>query len=259
MIRTIILIIMFGLGCISSYCQQADSLVYKKQVDSIYPKPRLHSKSFIVPAVFVTYGALSLSNGPLKNLNYSTRNELKEDHPFFKSSIDNYTQYLPAAVVFGLNISGVKGRNSLKDEAIIYAAAMGINAAVVYPIKKFTAQMRPDGSEANSFPSGHTSTAFVAAEFLRKEYSQVSPWYGIGGYVVATGTGVFRLLNNKHWLGDVVAGAGIGIASTQLAYFIHDRIKWKKTFLKNSVLTPYYQDGNFGLNFFKILITLPNL
>ena len=44
-----------------------------------------------------------------------------------------------------------------------------------------------------------------------QEYKDVSVWYGISGYIVATGTGFFRIYNNKHWLTDVAAGAGIGI------------------------------------------------
>jgi phosphoesterase PA-phosphatase related len=39
----------------------------------------------------------------------------------------------------------------------------------------------------------------------------VSPWYGIGGYVIAAGTGALRAWNNKHWVWDVVFGAGLGM------------------------------------------------
>ena len=38
-----------------------------------------------------------------------------------------------------------------------------------------------------------------------------SPWYAVGGYAVATFTGVMRVLNNRHWISDVLSGAGIGI------------------------------------------------
>jgi membrane-associated phospholipid phosphatase len=67
---------------------------------------------------------------------------------------------------------------------------------------------RPDGSSYNS-SLGHTANAFASAEFLWQEYKDVSIWYGISGYIIASGTGVLRIYNNRHWLTDVAAGAGI--------------------------------------------------
>ena len=67
--------------------------------------------------------------------------------------------------------------------------------------------------------------AFMAATMLHKEYGTTrSPWYSIGGYTVATATAVSRMLNNKHWLSDVMVGAGIGILSTEVGYFLTDLI-----------------------------------
>lgn len=78
---------------------------------------------------------------------------------------------------------------------------------------------RPDGSNNKSFPSGHTATAFMAATMLHKEYGGRSPWYSIAGYSMATVTGVSRMLNNKHWLSDVLVGAGIGILGVSVRRF----------------------------------------
>lgn len=57
-----------------------------------------------------------------------------------------------------------------------------------------------DGIFNNSFPSEHTATAFAGAEILYKEYKDKSVWHGVGGYVVATGTGLFCIYNNRHWI-----------------------------------------------------------
>ena len=84
--------------------------------------------------------------------------------------------------------------------------------------------MRPDGSNDHSFPSGHTATAFMTATMLTKEYGHKSPWIGIGAYLVATATGLMRMANNKHWLSDVLAGAGIGILSTETGYYLADLV-----------------------------------
>lgn len=81
-----------------------------------------------------------------------------------------------------------------------------------------------------------------------QEYKDVSPWYGIAGFATAAATAYFRLSNNEHWFSDVIAGAGFGIASTRLAYWLYPKIQ-HKIFRDKSVTTmvlPTYQNGSFG-------------
>ncbi len=206
-------------------------------------------KSLIIPAGLITYGFIALGNRGLKKINNNTKLEIREDYPTFISKLDNYFQYAPALAVYGLNALGIKGKNNFRDRTMIYALSTAISSAIVLPLKKITKIQRPDGSAFNSFPSGHTTTAFAAAEFLRMEYKDVSPWYGIAGYAVAATTGVLRLYNNKHWVSDVVAGAGFGILSTKLAYWIYPSLKRKffKNKTMNTLVMPYYQSGGGGL------------
>lgn len=209
-------------------------------------KPAL--RSFILPATLITYGFVALKNHAINKININTKAELQEDHPKFITKIDNYLQYSPAVAVYALNISGVHGKNNFRDRTMIYAISTAISSATVLSFKKITKVERPDGSGNNSFPSGHTTTAFAAAEFLRMEYKDVSPWYGIAGYITATATGVLRLYNNKHWVNDIVAGAGFGILSTKLAYWVYPAIKKKlfKHMPMNTIITPYYAPGSAG-------------
>ena len=95
---------------------------------------------------------------------------------------------------------------------------------LVNGVKYSVGRLRPDATSNNSFPSGHTATAFMTATMLHKEYEGRSPWFSIGGYSLAALTGVSRVLNNRHWVTDVVAGAAIGIGSVHLGYFITDKI-----------------------------------
>ena len=96
--------------------------------------------------------------------------------------------------------------------------------SVVNTLKRTTNVERPDGSNHHSFPSGHTATAFMTATMFNKEYGHKSPWIGVGAYGMATATGVMRMANNKHWLSDVLTGAGIGILSTEIGYYLADLI-----------------------------------
>lgn len=210
------------------------------------------ASSFIVPAAFITYGVISLTgNNFIRQLDKSTRNELQEDHPLFAAHADDYMQFAPAAAVYGLNLLGIKGKNSLIDATGIYLISEVIMGISVSSLKSLTQRERPDQSAFNSFPSGHTANAFAAAEFLNQEYKDVSPWYGYAGYTIAAATGILRLYNNKHWVSDVVAGAGFGIVSTRLSYLLYPKLK--RLILgsgkENYNLVPSYQQHSFGFSF----------
>ena len=157
--------------------------------------------------------------------------------------MNNYTQFVPGATVFALNAFGVKGKHNWKDAGLIYTGSIAIASIFVLPLKAITKEERPDFSANNSFPSGHTAIVFASAEFLRQEYKN-TPWIGYAGYAIATATGVLRMYNNRHWFGDVLAGAGFGIASAKLSYFLYDKV-----FLKNGwnfTLTPIYNNKTAG-------------
>ncbi len=236
------------------YAQQAQPISSNDSLKNLSIDPLVNSttKSYkkkssipalIIPMVLVTYGVVTQGNNGLKQLDVSTRNSIISNHPGYKTKVDNYLQFSPALAVYGLNIVGIKGKNNLRDRTIIYALSTLISTAIATPLKHITSIARPDGSAYNSFPSGHTTTAFAAAEFLRQEYKDVSPWYGVAGYAAAATTGALRVYNNRHWVSDIVAGAGFGILSTKLAYWIYPSIKRKlfKDKPVNALLIPYYQ------------------
>lgn len=142
--------------------------------------------------------------------------------PRFNTQYDNYLQYLPAAVMVGMKLGGVESRSSW-GRMLASDAFSALTMFSVVQGLKYTANIeRPDGSNRHSFPSGHTATAFMTATMFSREYGYRSPWYSIGAYTVATGTGLMRIANNKHWMSDVLVGAGIGIISTELGYYLGD-------------------------------------
>ena len=218
-----------------------------------YQKP-FPVQKFILPAAMVAYGFAGLHVTQLQSLNKGVKDEIYDDHPHAPFHLDNYLMYAPAATVYALDALGVKGRHSFKDKTILLLMSQLFTQGAVFSLKGQSHVLRPDGSAYNSFPSGHTATAFANAEFMRLEYKDVSPWYGVAGYAMATATGVLRMYNNKHWFNDVVAGAGFGIAGTRLAYWLYPKIQ--HSLFKGSpgtVLMPTYQSGSVGLAFAKSL------
>ena len=144
--------------------------------------------------------------------------------PRFNSHLDDYMQYAPAAVMLGMKAAGVQSRSSWGRMLVSDAFSALLMGGVVNTLKQTTNVERPDGSNKHSFPSGHTATAFMTATMFTKEYGHKSPWVGVGAYSVATATGLMRMANNKHWLSDVLTGAGIGILSTEVGYYFADLI-----------------------------------
>ena len=210
---------------------------------------KLNYKSVIIPNVFIAYGLIGIDNDALKRLNYDIQEGLngRIDNNL---KIDNVSQFIPSLSVYGLNAIGIKGKNNFKDRTIILGTASLIMGSTATTMKKLTTIERPDSSNKLSFPSGSTAIAFMGAEFLYQEYKEVSIWYGISGYLVATGTGFLRLHNNKHWFTDVVTGAGIGILSTKIAYWIHPHVK--KTLFKDKkeisgLVMPFHNGKEYGL------------
>ena len=155
----------------------------------------------------------------------------------FKTGIDDYLQFFGPAMTVGLKLGGYEGRSDWPR--LLASAGMSylIMAGLVNGIKYSAKEMRPDGSTANSWPSGHTATAFVGATLLHKEYGLTrSPWWSVAGYGVATATGVMRVLNNRHWISDVMSGAGIGILSGELGYALCDLMFKQKGLLRNDLV-----------------------
>jgi membrane-associated phospholipid phosphatase len=167
----------------------------------------------------------------------------------FKTGIDDYTQFFGPVMVVGLKLGGVEGRSDWPRLLASAGLSYAIMAGLVNGIKYSAKEMRPDGSSANSWPSGHTATSFVGATLLHKEYGLTrSPWYSVAGYGVATATGVMRVLNNRHWVSDVMSGAGIGIMSTELGYAIGDLLFKGKGLLRNDLEVNTENPSFFGIS-----------
>lgn len=183
------------------------------------PTPPNFLKASIAPAVLFAASAAT----------WNQREEIRRYRnrylPNFRNKFDDYLQYAPGVMVYGLNAAGVKGKHSVQRATVSYLFSAATMALLVKTIKGTTRVERPDGTARNSFPSGHTANSFMNAAFLDKEYGQYRhPLYGIGAYTMASATAIGRQMNNRHWISDVLAGAGIGLLSTEVGYLIADQI-----------------------------------
>ena len=174
---------------------------------------------FLAPTILIGTGIATMEDRIWFD-SYDAYECIQKNYPDFHSKVENYLVFLPAAAVYGLNLAGVKGKNNFLDRSVVFLVSLTLTGIGTNLIKTGTSVWRPDGSDDRSFPSSHTALAFVSATFLHEEYKDQSIWYSIAGYSVATATGVLRMMNNKHWMSDVLVGAGLGILTTKIVYWV---------------------------------------
>jgi membrane-associated phospholipid phosphatase len=153
--------------------------------------------------------------------------ERNEHFPNFHTHLDDYLQYAPIAAVYTMDAYGYKAHHDFVNRSAILLKGELLLSGIVFASKSTFHNLRPDGSTYNSFPSGHTAQAFAAATFLVEEYGSTYKWMPYVAYAAASGVGGLRMANNRHYISDVLMGAGIGMLTMKLAYWTH-RFKWSK-------------------------------
>ena len=146
----------------------------------------------------------------------------------------------------------VKAQHSFLDRTIMLGMSAVTMVAVTKAAKLAFKEHRPDGTDDDAFPSGHSAISFMCAEFLWQEYRASKPWIGYTGYALAAGVAYLRIHNNRHWVNDVVAGAAVGMLSTKFAYWLYPKLfKEHKRGVKKAVAfgAPFYSGKEAGVNF----------
>lgn len=221
--------------------KEAQRAAYNAKYGTYTPKREMELTS--VP--LIAFGLLAKGNK--KNFRAARNNFI----PSYKNGMDDYIQFAPALTAYALNLAGYKGRSSFKRLFFSSGFAFAFMGVFVNGIKYTASEMRPDGSTANSFPSGHTATAFTCATIMHKEYGLTrSPWFSVGAYSISTLTGIMRTLNNRHWISDVLVGAGIGVISTDLGYMMADFMFKNKGI--NRTVAEGHNDLRKNASFFKL-------
>lgn len=161
---------------------------------------------------------------------YEVQDYIRKQAPNFNNHADNILQYVPAALPYALDLVKIKSRHPIGKRTLLSAESIVLSTLASSSLKRVFDDIRPNGNGYESFPSGHTTLAFTGAAVLAKEYGKKYPWIKWSGYGIATVVGVFRMLNNKHWLSDVMGGAAVGMFSADAVYFLNhiQMIKKKK-------------------------------
>ncbi len=182
-----------------------------------------------VPVLLIGTGAIIRDEVELFELEMeideSVRDGTRRHLSGVQTNVDDYLRHVPAYTTLGLGLVGVKGQHNTLNQALLLAFIYQVNSGITSNLKRLTQVERPNGQNLRSFPSSHTSTAFATAHFMHKEYGRQSLWYSVGAYAVATTTGALRVVKDNHWTSDVVAGAGVGILSTELVYWAYPTLQ----------------------------------
>lgn len=122
-----------------------------------------------------------------------------------------------------------------KDGQMQFYKSYGSTIGATYILKYTVREKRPDSDNTDSFPSGHTASAFAGASFIHKRYGLK---YAVLPYIAAIYTGYSRVHANRHHPIDVYAGAALGILSSW--YFVSP--------YKNLQVTPIIDSDFKGLS-----------
>ena len=158
------------------------------------------------------------------------RNIRNRYFPHLRMHWDDFVQFAPLALSLSLPACGITPRGGSAYHCTAHSFAVGIALLGVLGTKYAVGRQRPQGSSHNSFPSGHTATAFLGAELLDLAYGERYPLLASFGYLTASLTAYGRILNNRHWGSDVLAGAAAGILSADTGYWLADLVWGQKCF-----------------------------
>lgn len=179
------------------------------------------------PAFRITHAGVPMIIGGLAiyGANGNLKDAASDVHArHYGTQYEDYLQYAPGVALLALKLGGVDGRSSWTRMIVSDAFSAVLAIGVSESLKRTVGEMRPDGEDDRAFPSGHTAVSYMLATMLHKEYGDRSPWISLGGYAVATATAASRMAHNRHWMGDIVVGAGIGVLATEMGYYFADLI-----------------------------------
>ncbi len=205
----------FCLQMVTPVVAQTDSSKVKD--DLTEERYQFSAKRVILPVSLGVVGATGLiPNSPLNKLSNSVHGEISAHS--YHTNVDDWLQYMPLTMYMGLNLAYMHNEQHILKKTVSKTAIACLSTIIISSGLKYSVrEKRPDSNKHNSFPSGHTAVVFTGAELVRLEYGNV---YGSIAYTMALMVGSMRVYNDRHWIHDVVSGAGIGILGARIGNWL---------------------------------------
>ena len=228
---------------------KAQNTIDSLQVETFATKKEeMKIKQFIVPGTLITAGTAISGSLLERNIKNSMHDGSVNDIGF-ALPIDDIIQYVPIAELYIADALGIKAKNHWFDQTKYLIIANAITAGVTQAGKYIINKERPNGAD-HSFPSGHSSFSFTNASVLYFEFRESTPGFASSGYIITSLVAGLRVVNNRHWLSDVMVGSGLGILVTTMVYHYEPLKNWnpfKNT--PNITFVPSYHNGRIGAYF----------
>ena len=146
-------------------------------------------------------------------------------------------------ISYGINI-GIAGLQLAfdHDNGFAHTRALALTGITTVVMKQSFARERPNQANHQSFPSGHTSSAFATATSLSYAYGWKA---GVPAFAMAAWTGLSRLADDDHWLSDVVGGAFVGIIWGRAGFF---SVENERETAANFSFLPYISSRSSGFS-----------
>ncbi len=168
-------------------------------------------------------GGAVVSIAAAYSLDNSVRDHLAPNGVSIKANSGSVGDAIPlAAMLVGTFAMGIlrhdqQTTNTAWDmgEAVVLGSLSSLALKTLIGRQRPNATASPSrfGKNGASFPSGHTTAAFAAAQVFADEMPREQWGWRVLAYGLAGATAYGRMDSGAHWLSDTVAGAALGIAT----------------------------------------------
>lgn len=198
----------------SRYEVRAEELQSVDTLSTLSPQPLE-----ILPAVLWAAYPMTMIDKPLRDTRHVAVGTT------FRCRYDDVLQYAPFAMQLSMHFAGVSGRSRSTIQMLTADGIAALGTVSIVELMKYgIGRLRPDATSFNSFPSGHTATAFLGSELFYIEFGEQYPLLARTQYLFAAAVAAGRILNNRHWASDTFWGAIAGMTMARLGYLASDLI-----------------------------------
>lgn len=214
----------YGQDSLNKFHSVADENITSQNPNHNYLKP----SALVIPGALLLYGGMKPVIKVIPRMDSTINARVHQNYPGVHTNAADYLTWAPSASIYILDAFQIKTAHNFREHLMLDASSLLVTGAIGYGMRLITKNNKVYNSFGTEFPSGHTANAFRGAEILHQELKATNPWFSYSGYVVATGVGLLRIYNKDHLLSEVLAGAGLGIISTKITYWIFDKVAHKK-------------------------------